>query len=217
MEVTMKKVVLLISLLVVFILPSYSLAIENDTRYRFDILVKSSKGRLIKITGSKETVVRNFPAWTSQIKYEKEIPYGKEIPICSVFINPPWIPTDNMLKEQEEKIKKGKKVSPLKKFEPGEPGNPLGRIAFYLNDNYLTVPLRLHGSPNIPKPMTDKDGSLKGSQISKGCTRIELSDLLIMSNLLSENEISELVRLIQTRKLHAIELKYPVNVRFMAG
>ncbi|EKD46487.1 MAG: hypothetical protein ACD_67C00219G0002 [uncultured bacterium] len=213
----MRKKVLFIVLLVVFALPLCSLASENETRYRFDILVKSSKGKLTKITGTKETVIRRFPVWTSQIKYQKEIPYGKEIPISQVLINPPWTPTDSMLKEQKAKIKKGKKVTLLKKFKPGEPGNPLGRIAFYLDDRYLKVPLRLHGSPSIPKPTTGRDGLLKGAQISKGCTRIDLLDLLVTSNILSEKELSELVRLIQTRKLHELKLKYPVKVKFMAG
>ena len=193
---------------------------EHAIGYRLEVLVQSAQMRLIKITYFGESETGVFPVWPAQKRFDREIPYGVEIPITHALINPPWTPTKKMLEEQRKKIESGEKIPKGKiyrPYKPAEKGNPLGRMAFYFDSSYLTVPLRLHDNPGLPKAEIAQNGKPRGARISRGCARAQLQTLLPIANLTTQIPESELRTLIDTKKTHRLDLALPATIIFIKG
>lgn len=190
---------------------------ENGTRYRIEVLVKSSKGRLVKISGGQEEIVRKFPLGTAREKFFRDIPFGKELAIEKIVVNPSWIPTPSMYQEEGMEISKGKRIPEkyrLRTFKSGDPGNPLGRIAYYFQ-NPLGPPLRFHGTNQNFLTQTDKNGEERGFNVSHGCVRNDLTNLLILTSLFSGKDREEIIDLIHSRKYHELEPRFPLTIKFV--
>ncbi|KKT87623.1 MAG: hypothetical protein UW87_C0028G0008 [Candidatus Moranbacteria bacterium GW2011_GWC2_45_10] len=189
--------------------------------YRLKVLVNSARVEFFEITNLGEMPIGTFPAWTAQKKFDHEIPYGIEIPITHAVINPSWRPTDKMIADQKKDLESGKKIPPGKiyrPYRPGERGNPLGRLAFYLDRNYWNIPLRVHDSPSIPKQAkTGKDGKPRGERASRGCARVNLVNLLTVAEETTEKSREELEKLVKSKEPHRLKFELPVTVIFIRG
>jgi len=133
----------------------------------------------------------------------ENIPYGKVFKISRIIFNPSYTPTEETKKEYFEKHRGRKKLKDV--YFPGENGNALGFVKFYLyNENGKISSLGGH--------TTDSPNSI-GKRVSHGCFRFSDKDgetfatLILLEDGYTIEEIREIIKQAKMHRHKSISIK----------